>query len=122
MKVYALGLIVLLSAACHTPRSYVQESWWRVYGEARRDEGHSVQQTTDGGYVVTGFRNSPSSDMGDVYLIRTDSHGDTLWIRTYGEEDEEEGGNSVRQTADGGYIVAGYTWACSAGNGGGYVV
>jgi hypothetical protein len=122
MKVYALGLIVLASAACHTTKSYVQERWWRVYGEARRDEGHSVQQTTDGGYIVTGFINSSSTDIGDVCLIRTDSHGDTLWIRTYGEQNEEEGGNSVRQTADGGYIVAGYTSSCSAGNGGVYLI
>jgi hypothetical protein len=50
----------------------------------------------------------------DVYQIKTDAQGDTLWTRTYGGVRHDRG-YSVRQTSDGGYIIAGYTWSFSAG-------
>jgi len=52
---------------------------------------------------VTGSTRSFGDDSKHVYLIKTDSFGDTLWTRTY----EGAGGYSVQQTADGGYIVTG---------------
>jgi hypothetical protein len=50
----------------------------------------------------------------DVYLIKTDGNGDTLWTRTYGGHDYDQG-YSVQQCADGGYIVAGYAQSLGAG-------
>jgi hypothetical protein len=84
--------------------------WSRAYGQSSNSSGYSVQQTTDGGYIIAGT----TSFVGDsVYLVRTDAQGDTLWTRTYGGPDGV--GRCVRQTADGGYIVTGYT-SDSAGN------
>jgi hypothetical protein len=81
--------------------------WTRTYGEAGRDRGWSVQQTTDGGYIIAGEVSSPVVlDYDPVYLIKTDSLGDTLWTRTYGEN--WYFGYSVQQTQDGGYIIAGF--------------
>jgi len=88
--------------------------WTRTYGGSGRDWGYSVQQTSDGGYIVAGEENSTSGDPSDVYLIKTDPLGDTLWTRTYGG-DYYEKGRSVQQTTDGGYIVAGYTSSYGAG-------
>src|SRR6185436_15944534 len=69
--------------------------------------GRSVQQTPDGGYIVAGYSESFSSDTSnDVYVIRTDSIGDTLWTRTYGGTGYQVG-TSVKQTADGGFIIGG---------------
>ncbi len=82
--------------------------WSRTYGGSREDRGYSVQQTTDGGYIVTGSTYSFGAGDLDVYLIKTNSLGDTLWSRTYGAG-AYEAGYSVRQTTDGGYIVAGFT-------------
>ncbi len=87
--------------------AFSQQSWWRVYGGARDDDGGSVQQTSDGGYIVAGFTSSfGNSDQ--VYLIKTDSLGDTLWTKTYGDVDQDWG-YSVQQTSDSGYIIAGTT-------------
>jgi hypothetical protein len=77
--------------------------WTKTYGDRfQYDGGHSVQQTTSGGYIITGIR---GTDRGaDVWLIKTNFGGDTLWTKTF-----EGVGNSVQQTSDGGYIVAGIT-------------
>jgi len=81
--------------------------WTKNYGGTARDVGESVRQTTDGGYIIAGYTYSFGVG-GDVYLVKTNASGDTLWTRTYGGTDYDEG-SSVRQTQDGGYIVSGYT-------------
>jgi hypothetical protein len=81
-------------------------SWSLALGGADQEWGNSVQQTTDGGYVVVGFARSVAGN-NDVWLVKTDSAGDVTWKRTFGT-DSTECGNSVQQTADGGYVIAGY--------------
>jgi hypothetical protein len=87
--------------------------WTRTYGGAGRDEGLWVQQTADGGFIVAGFTSSFGAGGSDVYLIKTDGVGDTMWTSTYGDTNGDYG-HSVRQTADGGFIVAGETWSFGA--------
>ncbi len=88
--------------------------WTRTYGGAGYDYSFSVQQTADGGYIVAGRTSSFGAGYDDAYLIKTDASGDSLWTRTYGGE-RNDGGYSVQQTADGGYIVAGYTRSFGTG-------
>lgn len=84
--------------------------WTRTYGGDATDRCYSVQQMTDGGYILTGLTYSPSSWWDDdMYLIKANSTGDPLWTRTYGWFGTHEAGTSVQQTEDGGYIVAGWT-------------
>ena len=88
--------------------------WTRTYGGTNDDKGYSVQQTSDRGYIVAGNTYSFGSGWADVYLIKTNASGDTLWTRTYGGTNYDWG-KSVQQTPDGGYIVAGYTTSFGAG-------
>ena len=88
--------------------------WTKTCGGPGEDWGTSVQQTTDGDYIITGHTWHSADSSLDVYLIKTDSVGDTLWTRTYGGS-RGDGGYSVQQTADGGYIVTGGTWSYGAG-------
>jgi len=86
--------------------------WTRTYGGTSWDLGEDVKQTTDGGYIIAGWtRSFGNSDQ--VYLVKTNASGDTIWTRTYGGTNQDWG-NSVQQTLDGGYIVAG--WTNSFGN------
>jgi hypothetical protein len=81
--------------------------WTNNYGGTSYEEGYSVQQTSDGGYIVTGYTESYGAGDTDVYLIKTNANGDTVWTRTYGGPGPDKG-YSVKQTHDGGYIVTGY--------------
>ena len=83
--------------------------WTRTYGGYYKDWGNSVKQTNDSGFIITGMTQNIDSVYGDVFLIRTDSNGDTLWTKTYGGEDSDQG-HSVQQTSDGGFIIVGNTW------------
>jgi hypothetical protein len=84
------------------------ELWNKTFGGSSYDWGNSICQTNDGGYVITGTSYSFGSGENDVWLIKTDASGDTLWTKTYGDS-EHDVGKSVQQTTDGGYIITGWT-------------
>lgn len=88
--------------------------WHNTYGGNNDDEGHAVQQTSDGGYIIAGHTKSLGAGGTDVLLIKTDADGSQEWIRTFGGTLDGEG-YSVLQTADGGYVVAGVTTSFAVG-------
>jgi uncharacterized delta-60 repeat protein len=81
--------------------------WAKTYGGTNWDFAYSVQQTSDGGYIVAGYTNSFGAGSYDIFLIKTDANGNIQWAKTYGGTDDDKA-YSVQQTSDGGYIVAGY--------------
>ena len=91
------------------------EEWSKTYGGTSDEEAYSVMQTDDGGYIVCGYTESFGVGGWDVYVIRTDAFGDTLWTKSFG------GGSNdrmfgIRQVNDGGFIMANYTTSFGAGN------
>ncbi len=88
--------------------------WAKTYGGTSGDFAFSVQQTSDGGYIVAGWTYSFGAGGGDIFLIKTDANGNIIWAKTYGGTYEDYA-FSVQQTSDGGYIVAGGTYSFGAG-------
>jgi uncharacterized delta-60 repeat protein len=88
--------------------------WAKTYGGTSDDWAYSVQQTSDGGYIVAGWTSSFGAGSSDIFLIKTDAFGNVQWAKTYGEAGNDVA-YSVQRTSDGGYIVAGYTGSFGAG-------
>jgi hypothetical protein len=90
------------------------EVWSRTFGGSFADDGHEVRPTADGGCVIAGKTESFGAGSSDVYLLKTDANGDTVWTRTFGGAANDYG-NSIKVTTDGGYIVCGSTMSYGAG-------
>ena len=95
--------------------------WEQTFGENNDNLAYSVQQTTDGGYIVGGQTANYSADWYGVYLVKTDALGNIEWDNTFGNSDYDDA-FSVQQTADGGYIIGGVTWSYGAGGGDFYLI
>jgi hypothetical protein len=84
------------------------EQWSQVFFVGGYvDKGYSVQQTSDDGYIITGYTGLGDPTGMEAFLIKTDESGNEQWCQTYGGS-FGDCGYSVQQTGDGGYIVAGY--------------
>ncbi|MCK4641260.1 MAG: T9SS type A sorting domain-containing protein, partial [Candidatus Marinimicrobia bacterium] len=90
--------------------------WTKTYGGSKGEDSKSVIQTSDGGYIIAGSTISYGSggEFADLWLIKTDSLGDSLWTIIYGGS-SIDGGNCVQETLDGGFIVCGVTKSYGAG-------
>ena len=88
--------------------------WQRTFGGAKDDEADSVRQTADGGYIVAGSTSSFGNGNKDAWILKLDGTGFPTWQKTYGGSLSDEA-NSIRQTSDGGYIVAGSTSSFGSG-------
>ena len=91
------------------------EEWVCSFGGTGSEEGKSIVQTEDGGFIVVGYTNSLGKGGDDVYVVKTDEIGHVVWQKHFGGSLDEEA-SSVSQTDDGGYIITGYT--NSSGSGG----
>ena len=90
-----------------------KSEWNQTYHKSSYDWGEYVEQTIDGGYILTGIT-GPIADDRDVWLIKTDTTGHVLWDQTYGGPSDDEG-YCGKQTVDGGYILTGTTFSYGAG-------
>ncbi|MBN2378855.1 hypothetical protein JXM67_03530 [candidate division WOR-3 bacterium] len=79
--------------------------WTKFYGHEILDFIHGLSETEDRGFIATGFvDNNATWKEGNVWVLRFDSLGDTLWTRAYGGENYDQGTDAI-QTSEGNYMV-----------------
>lgn len=88
--------------------------WQKSLGGSGMDMAQSIQQTSEGGYIVAGSSGSDDGDVsgnhggGDYWIVKLDNNGNIQWQKSLGGSSSEQV-NSVQQTFDSGYIIAGTT-------------
>ena len=89
-------------------------TWTRTFGGSSADGVQAIQQTRDGGFILAGYTFSFGHGYANGYLVRTDEAGNLLWSHAYGGPGWEYL-HTVAETADGGFVAAGYTTSTGAG-------
>ena len=95
--------------------------WSKTYGGAGDDHGWDIKVTNDSCYILAGYTNSFGAGGNDVFLIKINRNGDIIWSRTYGNSLDETG-LAIRQTIDGGFVVAGESSAIGSDSADVYIV
>lgn len=98
--------------------------WKKALGGSGNDLAQSIQQTTDGGYIVYGYTTSNDGDVSgsnghvDYWIVKLNAQGAIQWQKTLGGTNQEgynsipqqvDGAHSIQQTTDSGFILAGYS-------------
>ena len=95
--------------------------WSNTYGGSGWEYGFSACQTVDGDFIATGYTTSSGAGLDDVYVIKTNASGDTLWTRTIGGTGVDIG-KSVIEMDDGSFVICGYTESSGSGESDVYLV
>ncbi|MBK8912343.1 MAG: T9SS C-terminal target domain-containing protein [Chlorobi bacterium] len=108
---------VLLWQPLHAQQPSPAIEWQKALGGSGNDVAYSITQTSDGGYIVAGYSYSTDGDVSghhgaanhpDFWIVKLTSGGEIEWQKSLGGSDGDWA-NSITQTRDGGYIVAGYS-------------
>lgn len=115
MKKSAICLFAFLICIC----TYAQTpsiQWQKCLGGSMSEQGKSIIQTRDGGFAITGYTLSNDGDVSgnhgglDMWVAKTDDLGNIVWKKCLGGTYDDQG-NSIIQTTDGGFLIAGYTYS-----------
>ncbi len=94
--------------------SFGNVEWIKCFGGTNDDVGTSVQQTSDGGYLCSGFSNSTNGDVVgnhgnyDAWIIKVNSTGTLQWQKSLGGSSYDQS-HDMHITADGGFVLLGNT-------------
>jgi hypothetical protein len=109
------SLVITITQEASPPGApSVRLRWQKAMGGTLLDYASSIDQTTDGGYIIAGVTNSHEGDItnnhgeSDMWVVKLDSSGNIVWQKTLGGSGFDEG-SSVIGTPDGGYAIAGNT-------------
>ena len=108
------GILVILEIVIFVSSFSLEAKWARTYGGGKNEEAHSIQQTSDGGYIIAGQTASFGAGSTDFWVLKLSPNGILDWEQSYGG-DREDTAHCIRQTSDGGYIAAGQTASFGAG-------
>jgi len=81
--------------------------WTKVIGSANEEECFMARPTMDGGYILAGRTGNNSTSSSDLFVVKTDANGDSLWSKTFGNPIDNDFGRDIVQTADHGYALIG---------------
>jgi len=112
MLLTAFALLLVLAAGSGNVRGAEgDEIWSETYGGGEADRGRYVQETSDGGFIITGDTSSYGEGQLDVWLVKTNDTGKKEWDVTFGGTDDDLA-YWVQETSDGGFIITGFagTW------------
>jgi hypothetical protein len=87
-------------------------AWTKTIGGTGNDYAYSIIQDLDRNYVVVGWGNSFGGN-NDMYVVKLDSSGNVVWTKTIGGSGDD-GANSIIQSSDGAYVIAGHTRSFSS--------
>ncbi|MGD9492984.1 MAG: hypothetical protein AB7V36_06475, partial [Bacteroidales bacterium] len=113
LKISAITFTLIL--ALIPAQTSAQIMFQRHYGGSGDDYGSTCIQTSDGGYIVTGSTDSYGLGDWDIYVIKTDEYGDTIWTKTYGGSGYDVSCDII-VTYDGNYAICGITDSYGYGN------
>jgi len=113
MKKIALALMVMMAVASSASAT-LDSLWMRTYGGSENDGFRSVIHASGGGSVAVGYTHSFGPANSNVFAVRVDESGNTLWTRAYGG-DGMDYGCGVCETSDGCFVITGYTTSFGAG-------
>lgn len=82
--------------------------WTKVYGGDKSEGGQDICKTYDNGYIICGYTYSYGNEICKIFIIKTNTDGDTLWTKTIGEDLPVYGRNIIN-TPDSGYLISGHT-------------
>ncbi len=111
----ALSLTLVLFSTCkkddgeYSTANVPTIEWQKIIGDNNNAAINSVQQTTDGGYILAGDKKDTQNGL-DYWIVKLNSNADIEWEKIYGGSTVDEA-KSIQQTIDGGYIVAGYSYS-----------
>lgn len=112
LKLYFLLILTLIYSVIWGQAPTIQ--WQKSLGGSLRDYTKSIRQTSDGGYILAGSSESTNGDVVgnhgafDCWVVKMDQSGNMQWQKSLGGS-VSDGANSIEQTLDGGYILAGYS-------------
>jgi len=110
-SLFLMFLALLAGTAC---ASEGDSLWSHTYGGVDDDVAWSIIPSGDGGYLLAGRTASFGAGPSDIWLIKVDAQGDSLWSRTYGGSSYEDVGGII-PSGDGGFLLAGGTDSFGAG-------
>lgn len=88
--------------------------WTKTYGGINSDYSYKVIQLADSGFILSGYTETYGLGIRDIYVLRLDKLGDTVWARAYGGSGID-GAVDMTQTKDGGFAIAGSTFSFGEG-------
>ncbi|MCL2009110.1 MAG: flagellin, partial [Synergistaceae bacterium] len=113
-NIFEVKVIEEITTPGFSAEPYIE--WQRSLGGSGYEGASSIQQTADGGYIVAGSSNSTDGDVSgnhggyDYWIVELDANGDIEWEKSLGGSGLDSA-SSIQQTADGGYIVAGFSYS-----------